>query len=220
MVSGVARIESVNVGRVVDVPWGSLKRSAIDKRPAQGRVKVHTLGLGGDEIADLKHHGGADKAVYAFAGEERDHWAAELGRVLLPGQFGENLSTRGIDVDDARIGERWRIGTVVLEVADVRIPCSVFQGFLGEKQWIRRFSERGRVGAYLRIIEPGELAAGDDVDVIETRDHDLSVAFTFRAVTTQRDLLPALGQEPRCSAAIKRELEKPRMHDLPRHRLV
>ena len=220
MVSGVARVESVNVGHVVDVPWGSLKKSAIDKRPAQGRVQVHTLGLGGDEIGDLERHGGPDKAVYAFAGEERDHWAAELGRALPPGQFGENLSTRGIDVDDARIGDRWRIGSVVLEVADVRIPCSVFQGFLGEEQWVRRFSERGRVGAYLRVIEEGEVAAGDDLDVIETRDHDLSVAFTFRAVTTQRDLLPALEQEPRCGAAIKRELGKPRMRDLPRHRLV
>ncbi|MBC7597269.1 MAG: MOSC domain-containing protein [Kineosporiaceae bacterium] len=220
MVSGVARIESVNVGHVVDVPWGSLKKSAIDKRPAQGHVKVHTLGLGGDEIADLKRHGGADKAVYAFAGEERDHWATELGRDLLPGQFGENLSTRGIDVDDARIGDRWRIGTVVLEVADVRIPCSVFQGFLGEKQWIKRFSERGRVGAYLRVIEEGEVAAGDDLEVLETRDHDLSVAYTFRAVTTQRDLLPSLAQEARCGAAIKRELKKSRVCDPAGHRLV
>lgn len=95
-----------------------------------------------------------------------------------------------------------------------------FQGFLGEKQWIRRFSERGRVGAYLRVIEPGQLAAGDDLDVIETPDHDLSVAYAFRAVTSQRDLLPALQQEPRCGAAIKRELEKPRLRDLSRLRLV
>jgi len=203
------KLESVNVGHVVDVPWGSLRKSAIDKRPTSARVKIHTLGVDGDEIANLKYHGGVDQAVYAFAGEELDYWSSELDCTLRPGQFGENLTTRGIDVDDARIGDRWRIGSVVLEVAGVRIPCSVFQGFLGEKQWVRRFSKRGRPGAYLRVVEGGELGAGDDLEVIETREHDLTVSYTFRALTTQRELLPALAQEPRCSDAIKHELGKP-----------
>jgi len=205
-------VESVNLGPVTDVQWGSLRKSAIDKRPTHGQVKIHTLGVGGDEIADLEHHGGVFQAVYAFAGEELDHWSAELGRKLMPGQFGENLTTRGIDVDDSRIGERWRIGSVVLEVTGVRIPCSVFQGFLREKQWVRRFAERGRPGAYLRVVEEGELAAGEDVDVIETREHDLTVAYTFRALTTRRELLPALAAEPRCGDAIRRELERLARH--------
>lgn len=203
-----ARIESVNTGHIVDVPWGPLKKSAIDKRPTQGRVKVHTLGVGGDEIADLENHGGVFQAVYAYAGEELDHWSAELGRTLAPGQFGENLTTRGIDVDGARLGERWRIGSAVLEVVDVRIPCSVFQGFLDEAQWVKRFTQRGRPGAYLRVVEEGELGAGDDLDVIETRDHDLTVAYAFRALTTDRQLLPALAQEPRCSDEIKRQVDR------------
>ena len=201
-----ARIESVNVGTAVDVPWGQLKHSAIDKRPTAGAVPIHTRGVGGDQIADLKHHGGVDQAVYAFAGEELDWWARELGRELTPGQFGENLTTRDIDVDGARIGDRWRTGTAVLEVASVRIPCSVFQGFLGEKQWVKRFTQRGRPGAYLRVVEAGELRAGDTIEVIETRDHDLTVSHTFRALTTQRDLLPTLAAESRMAASIKRQL--------------
>lgn len=202
------KLESVNVGRIVDVPWGSLKKSAIDKKPTTERVRVHALGVGGDEIADLKHHGGIDQAVYAFAGEELDRWSEDIGRPLSPGQFGENLTTRGIDVDGARIGDRWQVGSVVLEVADVRIPCSVFQGFVDEKHWVKRFTQRGRPGAYLRVIEEGELAAGDAIEIVEARDHDLTVAFAFRALTTQRELLPALADEPRAGAAIKRELGK------------
>ncbi len=200
------RVESVNLGTAVDVPWGQLKRSGIDKRPTPDRVHVHTLGVAGDEIADHKHHGGIDQAVYAFAGEELDYWSAQLGRELTPGQFGENLTTRGIAVDDARIGDRWRIGTVVLEIASVRIPCSVFQGFLDEKQWVKRFTGHGRPGAYLRVVEEGELAAGDTIEVIESRDHDLTVAHTFRALTTERRLLPTLADEPRMAASIKRQL--------------
>ncbi|MEO6472786.1 MAG: MOSC domain-containing protein [Aeromicrobium sp.] len=201
-----ARLESVNIGHVVDVPWGQLKKSGIDKRPVSGRVRVHSLGVDADQIADIKHHGGTDQAVYAFSGEEYDYWSSELGRVLTPGQFGENLTMRGIDVDGSRIGDRWRIGTVLFEVASVRIPCSVFQGFLDEKQWVRRFAEHGRPGAYLRVIEEGELAAGDDIEVVETRDHDLTVARTFRILTTRRDLLPSLGAEPRMAVSVLRQL--------------
>ena len=200
------KVESVNLGHTVDVPWGQLKRSAIDKRPTAARVHVHTRGIEGDEIADLKHHGGVDQAVYAFAGEELDYWSGELGRPLDPGRFGENLTTRGIDVDGSRIGDRWRIGTVVFEIASVRIPCSVFQGFVGEAHWVKRFAEHGRPGAYLRVVATGELAAGDMIEVVESRDHDLTVAHTFRALTTERRLLPTLAAEPRMAASIKRQL--------------
>lgn len=206
MTPNMARVESVNVGTAVDVPWGQMKHSAIDKRPTSGPVHIHTLGVEGDQIADLEHHGGVDQAVYAFAAEELDWWSAQLGRQLSPGQFGENLTTRGIDVDDARIGDRWRVGTVLFEVASVRIPCSVFQGFLDEKQWVKRFTQRGRPGAYLRVIEEGELVAGDEIDVVETRAHALTIAYTFRALTTERELLPSLADEPRMAASIKRQL--------------
>lgn len=199
-------VESVNIGTAVDVPWGQLKHSAIDKRPTREPVHIHALGVEGDQIADLKHHGGIDQAVYAFAGEELDWWSTELGRELGPGQFGENLTTRGIDVDGARIGDRWRIGTVLLEVASVRIPCSVFQGFLGELRWVKRFTQRARPGAYLRVVEEGVLRAGDTIIPTEIRDHDLTVSHTFRALTTERELLPTLAAESCMAASIKRQL--------------
>ncbi|MFY0406195.1 MOSC domain-containing protein [Solicola sp. PLA-1-18] len=190
-------VASVNVAAAQDVPWGTLRRSAIDKRPVGGPVRVGPLGLEGDEQADRRHHGGVVKAVYAFAGEDLDDWADELGRPLTPGTFGENLTTRGVDVTQARIGERWRIGTAVLEVASVRMPCSVFAGFTGEPQWVRRFTQRGRPGAYLRVVETGEPRAGDDVQVVEQRHHDVTVGLMFRAVTGERHLLPRLLEEER-----------------------
>ncbi len=202
-----AVVESVNIGRVVDVPWGSLKRSGIDKRPVDGVVRVHALGVGGDEIADLEHHGGRDQAVYAYAAEDLQTWSGLIGRTLRPGEFGENLTTRGLDVQNARLGERWRVGTVVLEVCDVRIPCSVFQGFLDEPRWVKRFAEHGVPGAYLRVVTEGVLAAGDAVDVVERREHDLTVGRVFRALTTERELLPSLAQEPRASVKIRRKVE-------------
>lgn len=201
---------SVNVGRVADVPWGSLKRSAIDKRPVDGPVRIGPLGLERDEIADTEHHGGVDQAVYVYAAEDLRSWAEDLGRELAPGQFGENLTTRGLDVQGSRLGDRWRVGTAVLEVCDVRIPCSVFQGFLDEPQWVKRFTLRGVPGAYLRVVEPGVVTAGDQVDVVERRTHDLTVGKAFRALTTQRHLIPDLLAEPRISAKIRRKAEAPR----------
>jgi MOSC domain-containing protein YiiM len=207
-----AHLLSVNVGRVVDVPWGSLKRSGIDKRPVHGPVRVHRLGLDGDEIADTKHHGGPDQAVYAYAAEDLEDWSQVAGRSFRAGQFGENLTTRGLDVQHARLGERWAVGTTLLEVCDVRIPCSVFQGFVDEPRWVRRFTERGVVGAYLRVVREGVLSAGDEVRVVETRDHDLTVAATFRALTTERHRLPSFQAEPRVSAKIARQVDEVRNH--------
>ncbi len=201
---------SVNVGPTRDVPWGSLKRSAIDKRPVEGPVGIGPLGLEGDEIADTEHHGGIDQAVYVYAAEDLQAWAADLGRDLVPGQFGENLTTSGLDVQDSRLGDRWRVGTALLEVCDVRIPCSVFQGFLDEPQWVKRFTLRGVPGAYLRVVEPGVVTAGDRIEVVERRPHDLTVAMAFRALTTQRHLLADLLAEPRISAKIRRKAEAPR----------
>lgn len=201
-------VESVNVGSTVEVPWGSLKRSAIDKRPVAGPVRVHCLGLGGDEIADLIHHGGVDKAVYAFAAEDLEEWSVVTGREFVPGQFGENLTTRGVDLFEVRIGERWRIGTAVLEAACVRIPCSVFQGFVDQLHWVRRFTERGRPGVYFRVITEGEIEAGDEITVVEERPHDLTIGYLFRAMTTDRSLLPPLLAEPRISAKVRKVTEQ------------
>jgi MOSC domain-containing protein YiiM len=164
---------------------------------------VLAVGLTVAVEADRKHHGGVDQAVYAFASEDLAAWEQRLERQLHPGHFGENLTTHGIDLNEARIGERWRVGTVVLEVADVRIPCSTFQQWLGESRWVRRFSEEGRPGAYLRVIEPGELTAGDEIEVVERRPHDITVGLVFRALVHDRALLPGLLAEPRLAAAAR-----------------
>lgn len=191
-------VSTVSVGLPVDEEWaGKLKRTAIVKRPVQGVVAVHSLGLAGDQVADTKNHGGPDKAVYVFAREDLDWWAGELGRPLPDGLFGENLTTCGIDVNEALVGERWRIGTALLEVASIRIPCSVFANWMGlsgyhNARWIRRFTAVARPGPYLRVLEEGELAAGDEVVVEHRPDHGVTVSTMFRALTTHLELLPEL----------------------------
>lgn len=190
------KVISVNTGRVKPVAYGSLGRSAIDKRPASGRVAVTALGLVPDEQGDTRDHGGIDKALYAVAREELDWWSAQLGRQLHNGQFGENLTTLGVQVDDAVIGEQWRVGSAVLEVSCPRIPCSTFQGFLGEPRWVKRFTEHGRPGAYLRVLESGDIGAGDNVERVFRPEHDVTIAETFRALTGDRALVPRLLLAP------------------------
>jgi MOSC domain-containing protein YiiM len=206
----VSHLESVNAGPAVEVPWGRKKWSAIDKRPVTGPVRVHRLGVGDDEIGDHDDHGGPDQAVYAYAREDLDVWSLKLGRPLRAGEFGENLTTVGLDVQGARLGDRWRIGSVLLEVCGVRIPCSVFEGFVGETQWVRRFVEHGVPGAYLRVVEEGELAAGDAIDVVECRDHDLTVGFALRALTTERHLEERLLEEPRIGSRVRDRIDRHR----------
>ncbi|MET7470049.1 MOSC domain-containing protein [Micromonospora sp. NPDC005686] len=195
------KVISVNVGRPQPNPWKETGTTGIDKRPVDGRVPVTApgpkgtgaVGLAGDRVYDLAHHGGADQAVYAYAREDLDHWEAELGRPLADGSFGENLTTSGLDVNGALIGERWRIGPdLVLEVSCPRIPCGTFQGWLGEQGWIKRFTEAVRPGAYLRVITPGSVGAGDPVEVVHRPGHDVTVALVFRAITLESELLPRL----------------------------
>lgn len=177
-------VRSVNVGRVVAAAWaGRLERTGIDKRPAAGPVAVRRLGLDGDEQADSTHHGGADQAVYVYAREELDWWQGRLGRPLRDGVFGENLTTSGLEVSRAVIGERWRVGGAVLEVTLPRTPCSVFKAWLdGEPGWVKRFTAEARTGAYLRVIEEGEVAAGDAVVVEHRPEHGIDLGSAFSAV--------------------------------------
>ncbi|MFI1969561.1 MOSC domain-containing protein [Streptomyces cinnamoneus] len=200
---------SVNVGRsrtTGDLPGteGSFTdglETGIDKRPVEGAVAVASpgpkgtagSGVAGDHVVDLRHHGGDHQAVYAFAREDLDGWERELGRPLPGGSFGENLTTSGLDVNGARIGERWRIGTdLLLEVTAPRIPCRTFADWLGERGWIRRFTQEAAPGAYLRVIEPGQIRAGDPITVVHRPGHDVTISHTFRALTTERALLPTL----------------------------
>ena len=157
------------------------------RRPGPKRGGLGS-GLEGDYIGDVRHHGGDQQAVYAFAREELDWWGAELGRALPDGQFGENLTTLGLDVDGALVGERWAVGDeVVLEVAGPRIPCATFQHRMGERGWVRRFTRVGRSGAYLSIVEEGLVRAGDEVRVVSRPAHDVTVPVAFRAFTGDLD---------------------------------
>jgi MOSC domain-containing protein YiiM len=197
------KLLSVNLGRpkavsYTDNPEGL---TGIDKQPVQGPVRVAAPGpkgiggsaLAGDAVCKKAHHGGDDQAVYAVAREDLDEWEHELGRPLANGTFGENITTEGIDISGALIGERWRIGSeVVLEVSSSRIPCVTFQGHMGEQRWVKRFTRKGAPGAYLRVIEPGEIRAGDPVEIVHRPGHDVTVALLFRAVTTERALQPRL----------------------------
>lgn len=211
-VAGVAAANSylvaVNVAHVRDTPpvrpntEANHKpvRTGIDKRPVDRPVRVDRLGLAGDTICDTRNHGGVDQAVYAYASEDTEWWQQELGDELAfelgPGSLGENLTLRGVEVTNAVIGERWRIGGVVLQVAVPRIPCSTFASFWDVDQLVKRFTAAGRTGAYLRVLTEGELAAGDEVRVLDRPAHGLTLLETFRALTGDRSLAAKLLTAP------------------------
>jgi len=198
----VAVLESVNLGRPRPNPYKTVETTGIGKEPVTGPVEVRDpgprrgglgSGLVGDFIGDRKHHGGDEQAVYAYQREDLDRWQERLGRPLPSGFFGENLTTRGIDVAEARVGERWRIGTEVeLAVTAPRIPCSTFRGWVGEKGWVKRFTADARPGTYLRVVRPGTIRAGDPITVVHRPDHDVTVSLFFRSQLTERDLVPRL----------------------------
>jgi MOSC domain-containing protein YiiM len=194
----VARLDSVNIGRPRPNPHKETGWTGIGKQPTLEAVKVRApgpkiSGLVGDFIGDGKHHGGDSQAVYAFQREDLDEWERRLGRELPSGFFGENLTTVGLEINDARIGERWRVGSeVVLQVTAPRIPCATFRGWMGEKGWAKTFTAAGRPGAYLSVIGAGTIRAGDPIEVIHQPDHQVSISLVFRATTTERNLLPQL----------------------------
>lgn len=198
----MAFLIAVNIGTPRPDGDSGGQPTGILKAPASGPVPVRDpgdkrtglgSGVAGDFIGDRRHHGGTDQALYAVAHEELRHWASVVGRDLPPGTFGENLTTSGLPVDDALVGEIWRIGdTVRLQVTGPRIPCATFARAIREPRWVKRFTERGRTGAYLRILTLGTVQAGDPISVEHRPDHDITVPLMFRALTTERHLLPRL----------------------------
>jgi len=191
----IGRLDSVCVSGADLLPLPDRKpnRSGIDKKPVAGRVVVHPLGLDGDVQVNRKHHGGEGQAVYAYAQEDADFWIAELGRELPPGRFGENLRTSGLDLRNAVLGDRWKVGTALLEVTAWRIPCANFARFWGVPDLVKRFAAHGATGAYLRVLEVGELGAGDAVEIVHRPDHGITVETAFRITTTERARLPELA---------------------------
>jgi len=187
-----AVVLSVNVGRAVAVDWSQNQRAtAIDKRPVAGAVPVHHDRVGADEHG-LNTHGGPRAAVYAYAREDAEFWEGELGRELAAGAFGENLTTRGLDVSGAVSGERWRVGSTLLRVTTPRIPCRTFAGWWQVPDLVKRFTAAGRPGAYLEVLEPGEVSAGDAIEVVDRPDHGVTMADLLAARAGDRSLLPRL----------------------------
>ena len=177
-----ARVTAVCVVHALIPGPKDVGRTAIDKRPVPGAVEFGPLGLAGDQICDTANHGGAEQAVYAYADEEADWWAEQLQREIPPGLFGENLRTAGLAVSAAEIGERWRVGGdggPLLQVTAPRIPCVTFTVRMGEPHWTKRFVQGRRPGAYLAVVEPGPVRAGDPVQVEFRPGHGVTVADTF-----------------------------------------
>lgn len=206
----MAKVLSVNITSIVhEGAWtGSEGRTGIDKRPVSTSVRFENDGVAGDVVVDRKHHGGFDKAVYAYSIEDLKWWEKEIGRPISNGAFGENLTTEGIDVNAALIGERWQIGSVVLEVSEPRIPCRVFAGFWDRPTLIKDFTNAGRSGAYLRIIQEGEIKAGDEILVLERPEHEVSIRDIFEAKAGERGKIAQLKAVEQLSKSYKEWLAK------------
>jgi MOSC domain-containing protein YiiM len=193
---------SVNLARIRPNPdKRDVAMTGIEKLPTPESVRVRApgsksdglgSGLVGDVVCDHRHHGGDTQAVYAYAREDLDHFESVLGRTLPGGMFGENLTTTGVDVSGAVIGERWRIGTLELQVTAPRIPCGTFRAWIAERGWLRTFTRAARPGSYLSVVTPGQVRAGDPLILVHRPAHGVTIAQVFRAVTLEPELLPSI----------------------------
>lgn len=206
----MAKVLSVNVAAIIhEGEWtGSEGRTGIDKRPIEGAVRFANNSVAGDSVIDKKVHGGYDKAVYAYAREDADWWEREISRKITNGSFGENLTTSGIDVNSSLIGERWQIGTTILEVSEPRIPCRVFAGFWERPTLIKDFTNAKRPGAYLRIIEEGVISAGEELIVSFKPAHGITIRDIFEAKSGERSKISQIKDVEQLSDNYKEWLAK------------
>jgi len=223
----MARVLSVNLSAHTrtNPDTKAPKPTGIDKTATAESVMVRApgpmldglgSGLVGDTIGNHKFHGGDDQAVYAYAREDLDEWEGVLSRDLTHGMFGENFTTTGVDVTGARIGDRWRVGTegLLLEVSAPRIPCRTFAKFLDIDGWVKTFTNAGKPGAYLRVISPGPVRAGDTISIEDRPDHDVTIGLVFRAKMLDPSLLPQLVAADALSEELKDYVAK-RVKRLP-----
>lgn len=192
-----ARVVSLNVGAVREIEWrGERVTTGIWKHPVTGRIALRGVNFVGDDQADRTVHGGPDKAVYAYANEDYEFWRRRAGIDTPPGLFGENLTVEGLDLGAALVGERWAIGSIVLEVAQPRLPCYKLGVRLRDSLFPKKFMAARRYGAYLRIVTEGDVGAGDAIDVTSRPDHGV----------TLHDMVDALHDAAKAAA----------LRDLPR----
>jgi MOSC domain-containing protein YiiM len=183
---------------------GTVGRTGIDKRPVDSPVRAANNCLAGDVVADTMNHGGYHKAVYAYAREDAQWWETALGHPVASGRFGENLTTMGINVTGAVIGERWAIGSSVLEVSEPRIPCRVFAGFWDRPTLIKDFTIAGRPGAYLRIVREGTLRTGDEIDIVYRPSHGVTISDLFAAKSGDRSKILEIAELSEVSSEIRK----------------
>lgn len=209
-----ASVISVNVGRPREAAWAGIGRTSIDKTSVTGPVHVHRLGLEGDQVSDTVHHGGVEQAVYAYAREDLDFWEAELGHEIRDGQFGENLTVEGIDLNAAGVGTMLGIGEeVVLQISGVRTPCNDFKCWMGlngydKTAWVKRFAVERRPGPYFRVLSTGVIEAGDEIVVLHEPVHGITVADMFVALNLDRSRLPDLLAIESLAPRIRRMAEE------------
>ncbi|MEV0061518.1 MOSC domain-containing protein [Nocardia sp. NPDC050718] len=206
-VGATGRVEAVCVVHAEIEVRGRVGRSAIDKRPVDGRVAVSTLGLAGDHVCDTVNHGGVHQAVYAYDEHDARRWGGELDRDLPAGWFGENLRLSGLPISDAVLGAHLTIGDTLLEVSAPRVPCSSFQQWTGERQWVKRFTLRSDTGAYFRVLTEGTIGAGDEARVVHVPAHGITVRDLFTGADPA--LLERLRtEEPTISDDVRRQIDR------------
>jgi MOSC domain-containing protein YiiM len=190
-------VTSVNVGRPapLQTPRGPVQ-SAIVKRPVEGRVRFEGVNAAGDDQADREVHGGVDRSIYAYAAEDYAWWERELGRSLEPGTFGENLTTSGLDVNEAVVGERWAIGDAELEVSIPRVPCFKLAARMADPHFVKDFADARRPGPYLRIARAGTIAAGDEIAIVSRPAHGIRIIDVFTIYLFERPRLQELLAAP------------------------
>lgn len=210
----IGTLVSVNVGASREVEWhGRLVHTAIWKEPVTGPVAVRGVNVAGDDQADRRIHGGTHKAVYAYGLEDYWWWSDQLGVELGPGTFGENLTVESVDVSGAWVGERWRIGSCVLEVSEPRMPCFKLGIRMGTAAFVDLFEVVGRFGTYLRVVEEGSITAGDAIDLVSRPDAQLTVGELAESRHTEDvDLLDRVARHhavsPLWSDAARRALRR------------
>jgi MOSC domain-containing protein YiiM len=197
-------VEAVNVGlpRRIEINDHAIW-TAIWKSPVEGRIALRGVNLRGDDQADRRVHGGPDKAVYAYGAEDTEWWERELGEPLGPAPFGENLTVRGLAVSEAVIGERWEVGSALLEVAQPRLPCFKLGLRMGDPRFLKRFADAARPGAYLRVVREGDIGAGDEIVVTSRPSHGVTSALVSRALLREPRLLADALRAPELPAELR-----------------
>jgi MOSC domain-containing protein YiiM len=214
----MAQVASVNAGRARTIWWRDRTvTTAIWKAPVPGRVPVRGVNLAGDEQADRRVHGGPRMSLYAYGLDDYRWWEATLGRPVGPGTFGDNLTIAGLDPSAALIGERWLIGSAVVQATAPRVPCFKLGIRMDDEAFPRRFAAALRPGTYLAIVQEGEVAAGDPVEVVHRPNHQVDVRTVARAYHADRSLVPRLLEVPELPPSW-RELADAHLPDQPRRR--